>query len=166
MSKLHKFEMNGQLLTATSLKPTIQSLEIFKLSKIILAASGNYLDKGINGELAFTSLFSIVAHNSSSEHYDHLQHLLLNTLVDSELNPITNIDTFLEDKNINVLDLVFKLFTLQLSTPLLNSALFKKISPVLDQVKQSLGMFDNVDSVDSEVEELTEGLQDEPEPTA
>lgn len=134
--KLIKKEFNNNVLTAQRLKGTKVNLELFKLSKILVPCVGILSDQKGSPDL-YTILFSIVAQKSSVEHFESLQTLLLSTLVNDDLEHVSDVDQYLEDKGINSLDVFMWLFQAQLIQPLQTTQTFKVLQSNFDDIKET-----------------------------
>lgn len=134
--KLIKKEFNDVVLQASKLKQTTVNIELFKLSKILVPCVGILSDQKDNPDL-YTILFSVVSQKSSVEHFESLQTLLLTTLLNDELEPLSDIDSYLEDKGINALDVFMWLFEAQLIKGLQTTQTFKVLQSHFDGIKET-----------------------------
>lgn len=137
--KTIKKEFGEHIITAKRLPQTTANIETFKLAKVIMPSASVLINDGIEADKVYVQVFSLLSHHSTAEHFTHLQTLLFSTLLDDELNPVTNVESFLESKQVNALDLLFWLFSAQIGEHFINSVAFKTLAPMLDSIKQSIG---------------------------
>lgn len=154
--KTIKKEFGAHVLTASKLPQTKINLQIFKLTKILLPSASVLLEKS-DPEMMYTKLFSLLAHHATVEHFDSLQTLLFSTLLNNDLEPVSDLEEYFDSKNLNSLDVLFWLFKANIAQQFVDSGVFKTLTPMLNTLKSVVGF------VDVQPEELTE---DEPEPTA
>ncbi|NIY94575.1 hypothetical protein [Vibrio diazotrophicus] len=132
---------NGVILTAQRLPQSRVNLEGFKLLKICLPALGSFTDamSAEDSGRIYASMFSLLAHHSTAEHFESLQTTLFSTLLDDDLNLVVDADKHLDSLNINSLDVLFWLFKVQLLEPLMQSKVFEQVKPMLQQVADTFG---------------------------
>ena len=146
--KTIKKEFGENVLTASKLPQTKVNLEIFKLTKILLPSASVLMDKS-DPEMMYTKLFSLLAHHSTAEHFDSLQTLLFSTLLNNDLEPVSDLEEYFDSKNLNSLDVLYWLFKANIAQQFLASGVFKTLAPILDNLKSVVGF------VDVQPEELT-----------
>ena len=134
--KLIKKEFNNNVLTAQRLKGKRVNLEMFKLSKILLPVASVFISQKNSPDL-YTIAFSVLSQKCSPVHFEELQDLLLSTLLDDSLEPIHDVDTYLDDKGIQSLDVVYWLFCSQLLSTLTETEVYKSLSVHIEDIKET-----------------------------
>lgn len=151
--KTIKKEFGEHLLTASKLPQIKANLELFKLTKVLLPSASVLTSD--NAENTYLQLFSLLSHHSTVEHFESLQSTLFNCLLDDQLEPVTDLETFFESKQCNSLDVLFWLFKANLAEHFISSVAFKKLSPLLNNFKSVIGLNEGTEEELEEAEDAT-----------
>lgn len=127
--KFVRLELEDQVVKVAKLTPLTTSLETFKLTKLLLPSFGAITDSlwSQDRSLVMVTAFNLLSSNATESHFNEIQELLLGSVLDSEGEPLATpakINAYLENSDLNVYDLLIKLFEIHFWTAIERSQLF------------------------------------------
>jgi hypothetical protein len=160
--KYTKIELNETIIKVARLSPLTVSKETFKLIRVLTPSLGSLGDAALSQDrsLVLASAFSMLSQNTTEEHFEHLQQVLLGSILDNDNEPLEDvgaINSWLEShQDLNLYDLLFELFTLHLWQPISRSTVITSQKATLQRIKGVFtGMFPAPE--DATVEGVEEG---------
>ncbi|EPM7840893.1 hypothetical protein ACTQ65_003413 [Vibrio cholerae] len=135
--KTFKKEFGDVIVSAKVMPQLKRDLLAFKMLKVITPAMGV-----MQSEMDLGLVLGVVCHHASDELFSELQTEMYSMLLNDKLEPVDDVEEWLELKGLNSLDVLLWLFT-ETFTPLLQSVEVGKLktmlSPMLNQVFANKG---------------------------